>query len=63
MSNRKWMTAIINGVISVVIGLIITYLVSLIWPTPWTLSQAFVAVGSASFFAAFFTSLSYKNKA
>jgi uncharacterized membrane protein HdeD (DUF308 family) len=62
MQTRNWMTGIINGLISVVIGIIITYLASLIWPPPWALGPAFIAVGTASFFAAFFTSLNRHSK-
>lgn len=43
----------IAGVIGLVIGLVATFVASLIWPTPCGLSGAFVAVGFASFFAAF----------
>lgn len=41
------------GVIGLIIGLVATYTATLLWPTPWTLSGAFIAVGCASFFAAF----------
>lgn len=44
----------ISGLIGLVIGLCATYVASLIWPTPWTLAQALIAVGIASFCAAFF---------
>lgn len=44
----------ISGLIGLVIGLAATYLASLIWPTPWSLGQAFIAVGITSFCAAFF---------
>jgi uncharacterized protein YacL len=46
--------AVISGAIGAAIGILITWLVSFIFPTPWTIGQAFIAVGVASFFAAFF---------
>ncbi|MFP4114127.1 MAG: hypothetical protein ACLFUA_07125 [Spirochaetales bacterium] len=43
---------LVRGIISGIIGVFITWLVSFIRPMPWTIGQAFIAVGVASFFAA-----------
>lgn len=45
--------ASVSGGVGLVIGLVITYVVWLITPKPWTLRSALLAVGFASFFAAF----------
>ncbi len=52
MKNISWVQALIAGVIGVVLGLVITFVVSLIIPTT-NLSWSLIAVGFASFFAAF----------
>lgn len=52
MDGRVRDSAIAGG-IGLAIGLVATYVASLLWPTPWTLSRAFVAVGIASCCAAF----------
>lgn len=43
----------ISGLIGLTIGLSATFIAAQLWPTPWTLQQAFIAVGIASFMAAF----------
>jgi hypothetical protein len=53
MQQRPFSMALLRGLFGLVVGLLTTFLASLIWPTPWTLNQAFVAIGVASFFAAF----------
>jgi hypothetical protein len=54
MRNRTIVSSFFSGLLALIIGLVATWLASLAWPTPWTLGQAFVAVGIASFCAAFF---------
>lgn len=55
MNNRNRLSeAVTSGMIALMIGLLITFVVSYIWFPPWTLTQSFIAVGTASFFAAFF---------
>lgn len=49
--EEKVRESVLSGAISLAIGLTVTYGVSLVVPTPWKLSQVFVAVGFASFFA------------
>ncbi len=50
MDSQLLKKSAIAGLISLGVTLIITYVASLIWPTPWEL---FIAVGLASFFSAF----------
>jgi len=50
MGSQALKKSAISGVISLAITLVITYIASLIWPTP---SGLFIAVGLASFFSAF----------
>lgn len=49
----KIVSAIVSGVIGVAFGILATWIVSLIVAPPWSLGQAFISVGIASFFAAF----------
>ena len=42
---------LIGGILAALLGVIITWLVSQVWETPWSLSQAMIAVAFASFFA------------
>lgn len=43
--------AAISGVIGLVIGVTVTLVVAAVVPTPWTLWQVLLAVGTATFFA------------
>jgi ABC-type antimicrobial peptide transport system permease subunit len=43
----------ITGIVGLVIGVVIGYLATFVWPTPWNLTGGLIAVGVASFFAAF----------
>jgi uncharacterized protein YacL len=52
-TRDKVVHALISGVVGLVIGLVVTYVVWLLTPKPWTLRSALLAVGFASFFAAF----------
>jgi len=45
--------ALVSGLVGLVIGLVVTSVVWLVTPKPWTLRSALTAVGIASFFAAF----------
>jgi ABC-type antimicrobial peptide transport system permease subunit len=49
--QRKVVGAVISGVIGAGFGILFSWIASLIWPTPWTLGQAFIAVGIACFVA------------
>lgn len=51
MNNVSWIRAAISGVIGLLIGLVLTYVVSLLIPTT-NLRWSLMAVGFASFFAA-----------
>ena len=42
---------LIGGILAALLGVIITWLVSQVWETPWSLTQAMIAVAFASFFA------------
>lgn len=46
--------SLVSAIIAVVIGVALTAVAAAFWATPWTLGQAMVAVGAASFCAAFF---------
>ncbi|MBW3597110.1 MAG: DUF1553 domain-containing protein, partial [Planctomycetes bacterium] len=59
--DRGMIGSLISGIVAVVIALGLTALAALVWPTPWTLQQAMVAVGTASFFAAFFAQIGRKQ--
>lgn len=50
MGSQLLKKSAVAGVISLAITLVVTYIASLIWPTP---SELFLAVGLASFFSAF----------
>jgi hypothetical protein len=52
MNGGSISRALLSGIIGVAIGLVITYVVSLIIPTE-NLTWSLIAVGFASFFAAF----------
>jgi len=52
MNQISWGRAAVSGVIGVIFGLVITYIVNLINPTT-NLRWSLIAVGFASFFAAF----------
>ena len=52
MKKEWWVQGVISGVIGTVIGPAITFVVSLIIPTA-NLTWSLIAVGIASFFAAF----------
>ena len=51
MNQTSWGRAVVSGVIGVIFGLVITYVVSLINHTT-NLQWSLIAVGFASFFAA-----------
>jgi hypothetical protein len=53
--------AFLRGILAVVLGLGITYVITLARPTPWSLSEVLTAVGLASFCAAFFTALAQRR--
>lgn len=53
--------AVICGLVGLIIGLIFTWVISLMIPTPWNFSQVLIAVGFASFFASFGTALGTKK--
>lgn len=40
---------LVSGSIAVVVGMVMTFVVSLAMPFPWTLSQTMIAVAIASF--------------
>ncbi|WP_458190972.1 hypothetical protein [Haladaptatus sp. NG-WS-4] len=50
MDSQTLKKSAVAGFISLIITLVITYIASLIFPTPW---EVFIAVGLASFFSAF----------
>ena len=52
MNQVSWGSAVLSGVIGVVIGLVATYVMSLIRPTT-NLQWSLIAVGIASFCSAF----------
>lgn len=43
---------LVSGSIAVVVGMVMTFVVSLAMPFPWTLSQTLIAVAIASFVGA-----------
>jgi hypothetical protein len=47
--------AAVSGLIGTIVGLSATWIASLVWFPTWTLSQAMIAVGIASFFAAYYS--------
>jgi hypothetical protein len=49
--------AFTSGLIGLVIGLAVTFLIALLFPPPWSLYQILTSVGFAAFFGSFFTSL------
>lgn len=53
--------ALFRGIIGLVVGLGITYIVALNRPTPWGFPEVLTAVGLASFCAAFFTALATRR--
>lgn len=53
--------ALLRGVIAVLLGLGITYVITFVRPTPWSLSEVLTAVGLASFCTAFFTALATRR--
>lgn len=50
MGSQILKKSAIAGVVALAVTLVITYLASLIWPTP---GEVFISVGLASFFSAF----------
>jgi TRAP-type C4-dicarboxylate transport system permease small subunit len=40
---------VFSGIIAAIVGLVVTYVISLILPFPWTLAQTMICVGIASF--------------
>lgn len=40
---------VVSGIIAAIVGLVVTYVISLILPFPWTLAQTMICVGIASF--------------
>lgn len=54
--ERLW-PALASGAVAVAIGLGVTYIISLAIEPPWDIGGVFLAVGLASFFAAFFSTL------
>lgn len=50
-----------RGIIGVVLGLGITYVITLSRPTPWSLAEVLTGVGLASFCAAFFTAIATRR--
>jgi presenilin-like A22 family membrane protease len=54
--------ALLAGIIGVIIGCAITFVVSLVNQPPWELGGILVAVGMASFFGPFCTALGTMNK-
>jgi len=53
MDSQAIKESAMTGLITVVIGAIGTYILSLIWPTPWGLNDALIVVGLASLLAGF----------
>lgn len=47
--------AVISGPIGLIIGVVITAIIAAMLPTPWTIGQVLLAVGTASFCAAGFS--------
>lgn len=50
-SHRSIPQPLIGGILAALLGVIITWLVSQTWETPWSLIEVLIAVALASFFA------------